>query len=162
MKRYIILLAGLTVILGGAAGWWLFSPEPQLRVVNVLDKALYEDAHIAGSIHVPLTQVKEYAQKWNRSVPVVFYCSNYYCTSSFQAAKWLQEMGFEEVYVYEGGMAEWYTLSQQDPSYEVVGPAQDRYLTIEVSDPGREPEGVRVLTAQELQKIMKEANLISR
>ena len=38
--------------------------------------------------------------------------------------------GFENVYLYKGGMAEWYQASKNDPSYLYNGQARLEYLQI--------------------------------
>lgn len=92
----------------------------QIVVINVLDKPLYDDCHIKGSINVPfdyfsdLQALEQYlAQQYphvrlTRETPVVVYCTNHMCTASGDAAKMLKEWGFGKVWAYEAGMAEWY------------------------------------------------------
>jgi rhodanese-related sulfurtransferase len=148
LKKLCILMV---VMLAGCIGE---QQEPTLRVINVLDTALYNDAHIKGSIQVSMSDVENVAASWNRSVPVVVYCSNYFCTASGDVAKQLQTMGFEEVYAYEGGTAEWY---QQ--GLPIEGPANESYLKIEI--PAPEEESTLNISAERLQKMMKNANLLS-
>src|SRR5918994_1129499 len=92
-------------------------------VVNVLDKELYDDCHITGSIHIPFNQLKKELSQQDKSREIVVYCSNYRCTSSHYAVKQLQDLGFGNAQVYEGGMAEWY---QQ--GYPVTGAHAKGYL----------------------------------
>ncbi len=137
--------------------------KAKLIVVNVLDSDQYRDAHIKGSINVPQAEVKKWAQNIPIETPIVFYCSNYMCTGSGEAARMLTEMGFTNVYAYEGGTAEWYQLGQKDPSYVVDGPktpGKSGYLTIVLKKPAHEKAGVQVIDAKELKDIMKNANLI--
>src|SRR5260221_674614 len=97
----LVILFASAVIL-----WYLFTTKylsmklkkSDLIVINVLDKNLYDDCHIKGSINVPFGEIKEYASKIDKSTPVVVYCSNYQCTASGAAAKMLQDMGFENVW----------------------------------------------------------------
>ncbi len=116
-----------------------------LVVVNVLDKAMFDDCHIRGSINVPFEQVKEYAQEHiDKNAEVVLYCSNYMCSSSGFARKQLIDLGFQHVLVYEGGTAEWFQRG-----YPVDGPSREPYLQRELQAPPAQPY---VIEAADLQK----------
>src|SRR3989339_2165901 len=115
MKRLFWIVLLLVVLGGGVYAFFFWNKRSacvvpvQLRLVNVLDEALFKDAHIKGgagveSINVPFEKVKEVAQSWSRDIPVVFYCSNYMCMASGDSVKTLAEMGFKTVKAYEGGM----------------------------------------------------------
>jgi len=161
------LLAGLAT---GGIIWYYYTNtqyfvsdhEPQhVRIVNVLSPALYYDAHIPGSINVTMDQLGQKVHEWDAQIPVVFYCSNYWCTSSKEAAALFRRHGFY-AYAYEGGMAEWYQLSQTCPEYQVVGPAQEAYLTMEVAPAEHtQQEKEMIISAQELQKLIKNGILPS-
>jgi rhodanese-related sulfurtransferase len=93
-------------------------------VINVLEKKLYDDCHIEGSVHVPFEMLEQYAQQnLDKSTEIVVYCSNYMCAASGQGCKMLKRLGFEHVYAYEGGTAEWYQNKMP-----VVGPCTAHYL----------------------------------
>ncbi len=96
----------------------------KLAVVNVLGEKEHQDAHIKGSINVPLTQLNEIAQSWPKNIRLVVYCANYQCTASSLAARQLAKMGFSDVVAYEGGTAEWYSKK-----YPLEGPSKESYLT---------------------------------
>ncbi len=133
---------------------------PELYVVNVLSKELYDDAHIKGSIHVDLDSLETAAQTWDKKTPVILYCSNYMCTASSHAARELKKMGFEKVYAFEGGTAEWFQLSKNDPSYIIEGPAAESYLSHEVAAPEHEEHDVDIISAQDLKNKMRSAGLL--
>ena len=64
-----------------------------LVIINVLDKDLYDDCHIAGSINVPFEEVGKYAQSnFDTDAEIVLYCTNYFCTSSGYAQKKLKSL----------------------------------------------------------------------
>ncbi len=129
-------------------------------VVNVLDKNFYDDAHIKGSINVPYEKVDDFLGKTNKDTTLVFYCSNYMCTASHEAVKMARKQGFKDARVYSGGTAEWYQIRKNDASYELVGPAKDKYLEIMLPKPQEGDEKLQVIDALELKNLMKEANLI--
>lgn len=137
-----------------------------LRIVNVLDKELFDDAHIAGapgveSICVAFDDVTTVAAYWDKDIPVVVYCSNYFCGASREVASMLIDLGFKKVYAYEGGIAEWYQLFNETHPELIAGPAKQEYLTVVVSAPVESDleEKVGVITAQELQNLIKEATI---
>src|SRR5580765_6510536 len=67
-------------------------------VINVLEKELYDDCHIVGSISVPFEQLEPYAREHiSPSADVVIHCSNYLCSASEQGVKILKRMGFKNV-----------------------------------------------------------------
>ena len=165
---WLVLLAA-SVSLGA---WWLWWGKKEaapvlpvrLRLINVLDQKLFDDAHIKGgagveSIGVSLEELSKKAAGWDKTVPVVTYCSNYFCSASGEAARALKGMGFEKVWAYEAGMAEWFQLGKKDASYEVEGPGKEQYLAFVVAKPARGPEDVQVVSSEDLQKMIKQATL---
>jgi len=137
---------------------------PMLRVVNVLDEALFQDAHIKGSTHMSyldlLEKVRSGTLNWDKADTIVFYCSNYLCTASFEAARELKKQGFADVMAYEGGMAEWAQLAEQDPTFAIEGKKEQAYLKEVVAKPEHHADDVKVISAQDLKKMMQDKNLV--
>lgn len=168
MNSNVIIAVVAAVVLGSVVYNWRIAdqkkPAVTLRVVNVLDKNYFDDAHIKGSatvesIGVPFAQLEATAKNWDKTVPVVTYCANYQCTASGAAAKKLKELGFTDVWAYEGGTAEWYQLGQTDANYVTEGPAREGYLKGTSKKPSTREEGVQEITALELQKKIKDATM---
>lgn len=136
--------------------------QATVKVINVLDKAMFDDAHIKGSINVDITKVKDEAANWDKNGTYVFYCSNYMCTASITAAEELSKMGFANVMAFEGGMAEWYQLGKADATFAVEGPAQQEYLNqvVAKNEAAVVPAGVKIISAQDLKKLMSDAGLL--
>jgi rhodanese-related sulfurtransferase len=128
---------------------------PKLLVINVLDKALYDDCHITGSIHVPFDQVTNYVRTLSKDTEIVVYCSNYACTTSDYVAKKLYDQGFTHVMVYQGGMAEW-----KQHGLPTEGPGQQVYLTKTMMAPEESEQGaIPIITMRELaQKLNLDAS----
>ncbi|MFI5333215.1 MAG: rhodanese-like domain-containing protein [Candidatus Babeliales bacterium] len=122
-----------------------------LVVINVLDKEVYDDCHIKGSVNVPFTKLSEYAQGLDpETAEVVVYCSNYMCSTSGHACKQLMKMGFKHVWAYEGGTAEWYQMG-----LPVEGPCKNSYLIQKIMPPRHEGEqAIAIITTQELAEKM--------
>jgi len=118
-------------------------------VVNILDKELFDDCHIKGSVSLPFDKINEAEKLIDKNAEVVTYCSNYMCTASSEARKQLMSMGYKKVYVYEGGTAEWY-----QKGYPVVGPCAQGYLKIKLPKP--EVEQDYMISAEELKKKLEE------
>lgn len=174
MKNRVLLsmvMAGLLLLVG--CDWFGSSKESaqgpvKLRIISILEKKYFDDAHIVGGPGVEIINsekedISDLAKNWDKNVFVVTYCSNYYCTASDEAAKKLKSMGFTNVKVYKGGIAEWYQMSKNDSSYKIEGPASGEakklFLDVVVANPGHAEEGVSIITAPELQKVIKEATL---
>jgi rhodanese-related sulfurtransferase len=89
------------------------------ELINVLGKEVFEKEHIPGSANIPITE--EFGNKIKEKYPdkdrkIVVYCASFECHSSPAAAKRLEQMGYTNVYDYEGGMKDW-----KDGGYPVEG-----------------------------------------
>lgn len=127
--------------------------EPKLIIVNVLDKALYDDCHIKGSINVPFEEFNDWVNKNLESKKIdindhiVVYCSNYMCTASGYSAQLLTKLGFKNVWAYEAGVAEWL---QQGKAIE--GVCQKPYLKRVVDKPEHAQEDINIISTDDLAK----------
>jgi len=110
----------------------------QSLVINVLDKQYYDDCHIKGSINIPLDQLESRAKELDKNQTIIVYCTSYSCSASRKAWHILNNMGFKDIYAYEGGMAEWYQMG-----FPIEGPAKKKYL-MEPSLKPSEPEDPEV------------------
>jgi rhodanese-related sulfurtransferase len=149
--------------------------QPSYYLINVLDAKEFQDAHIKGSINVPFSKINTFLNTIeNKEIPLIFYCSNYYCTASDAAAKIAVKKNFKTVFVYKGGMAEWYQASKENNIFEYEGPAKEEYLQIvilpqeEVLDPeldiidedNTNTEGFKIISINNLQNFLKEGIII--
>jgi len=159
----IVVLAAIMALLPAC---WGKKEEAQegggkLYVINVLDKQSHSDCAIAGSINVPFEGIAAFAQKLDKNVEIIVYCANYMCSSSGAAAKELQNMGFQRVWAYEGGTAEWYQMNRKETGrYPVQGACKASYLSAPNAKVVHD-DGVPVITAQELRDKMVANGLIS-
>ena len=101
----------------------LMQESAHLVVINVLPAEMYEDCHITGSINIPVEQLSESVQDWNRDTKIVVYCAHEQCDASNKAYHTLADLGFNNIYAFESGMREW--LQEGLP---VEGPCQKSYL----------------------------------
>lgn len=144
-------------------------------LINVLDETTFKDCHITGSINVPLEKMTEYLNSLdNKNDTLVFYCSNLYCQASHDAAKEALEKGYKRVYVYSGGMADWFQASKEDKSFSFEGEAKESYLEFIISplevknedgensfdEKGTGTSGkIKVIAKNDLQKLLKEGTI---
>ena len=124
------------------------APRTGLVVVNVLDKALYDDCHIKGSISIPIDELEDRCEKeLAKDATVVVYCSNYMCSASGYGRQVLLDRGYKDVHAYEGGTAEWYQTK-----LPVEGACTQGYLARVFPAPAEHQDGV--ITTQKLQQMM--------
>lgn len=81
-----------------------------LILVEVLDSQQYEKGHLPSALNVPLGESFDEAIQQavpDKSSDVVVYCANEHCSASPQAARRMDELGYQHVYDYEDGKADW-------------------------------------------------------
>lgn len=144
-KKIFILI--ILVLLNGCS---CNRRKPDLLVINVLDKEMYNDCHIKGSINIPFEELEKEAKNLDKDSTVVVYCSNYMCTASKTGASMLKNMGFEKVYAYEAGMADWY--QQGNP---VVGECKLSYLKDKIDKVDVDSDEVEVISTDSLKNLIK-------
>jgi thiosulfate sulfurtransferase len=77
----------------------------QVVLVDIRDEASYQQAHISGALALSDQNIQEFLSNTPRNKPVICYC--YHGISSQNAANFLVEQGFEDVYSLIGGFEEW-------------------------------------------------------
>ena len=80
-------------------------------LVNVLDKKYFDDAHIPGSISIPVSN-DDFKHNLEKQIPdksskVVVYCASFECQASPGAVEKMTSIGYTDVYDYEGGIKDW-------------------------------------------------------
>ncbi|MEA2036810.1 MAG: rhodanese-like domain-containing protein [Nanoarchaeota archaeon] len=89
----------------------MIDKKEDMVLVNVLPKEYFGKQHIPGSINIPVED-KDFDKKVMEHMPdkskkVVVYCANSECQASPNAAKKLEQMGYTNVYDYEGGIKDY-------------------------------------------------------
>ncbi|MCL4360806.1 rhodanese-like domain-containing protein [Candidatus Dependentiae bacterium] len=118
----------------------------KILLINVLSKESFEDCHIPGSVNVSLNNLKRYAEKLDRNIEIIVYCASYQCSASRQAWQILDELGFEKVKAYEGGIREWY-----QHGLPVEGVCKAEFLNELNLRTETEDENVKKISTKELQ-----------
>jgi rhodanese-related sulfurtransferase len=77
-------------------------------LVDVLSLESYDEEHIPEAINIPLEYIKIEAEKLlKKDKMIVVYCGSFECSMSSQAAEILTELGYKNVYCFEGGLQYW-------------------------------------------------------
>ena len=74
-------------------------------VVDIRDEQSFTAGHIAGSLHLSNGRLQPFMAETEFDTPVIVCC--YHGISSQQAAQFLIQQGFDEVYSMDGGFEAW-------------------------------------------------------
>ena len=154
-KKQLLVISLIFSALFFTGCWWQSSQDPELTVINVLDKDYFDDCHIKGSVHIFFDDIADSLKTLDKSKQYVLYCSDQACTSSTYNVKMFLDAGFQNVWDYEDGMSGWY---QAGLPYE--GPAEKPYLKNESVNFGDETSDSSTITTQDLFDKMKEFGLL--
>ena len=92
----------------------------QAILVDARDTSAFASLHIRGAVSLPVAETElklpEFRKRYPNSSLLVVYCSGYGCRDSRLLAEKLQQAGYVQVFVYEGGLPEW-----QDAGLPVEG-----------------------------------------
>lgn len=86
----------------------LESREP-ITVIDVRNRAAYDQVHIPGALHIPLEDLKDRLGEIDGNKTVVLYCTSPNRSMSLEGAMTLYRVGFSRVAVLEGGLQSWYS-----------------------------------------------------
>ena len=83
--------------------------EVSFVLVEALPEKYFVDAHLPGAIRINHDEVAAKAPSLlpDRHASVIVYCASVACENSAIAAKALEDMGYANVLVYEGGKEDW-------------------------------------------------------
>jgi rhodanese-related sulfurtransferase len=82
--------------------------QGRAQLVDVLPAAAYKKEHLPQAVNIPLeTMTNEALKALKKDTAVILYCADYQCDLSARAAWRLESMGFQEVYRYTPGKADW-------------------------------------------------------
>lgn len=81
--------------------------EPGVTVVHALDVEHFQKGHVPGAVNVDYEKMTVEMLPANKAAPLVFYCAGPGCPVSKMAARKAASWGYEDVWVFEGGIKEW-------------------------------------------------------
>ena len=79
--------------------------KPDVMIVDVRTPAEYAEGHIAGAVNLPLQTIESWYKDLPKDKPVYLYCRS--GNRSQQAAEFLKEKGFSNIYNEQGGIIAW-------------------------------------------------------
>jgi len=131
-----------------------------LYLIDVNDKDIFNDIKIKGAINLNYENAKKEASNFNKDFKLIFYCSDYFCPTSDLTAEIFYELGFKNLFVYKGGIQEWYQLSLKNPEdYQIEGAAKSKFLNRSIEKPesekNLEESTIKIISAQDLSKLLK-------
>lgn len=85
--------------------WRLLESRADVLILDVRTPQEYREAHLAGSVLIPIDQVAERLGEIPRDRPVLVYCA--VGARSSQVANYLGRLGYAEVYNMRGGIWAW-------------------------------------------------------
>ncbi len=127
----------------------------RLKVLNVLSSESYADACIKSSLNIPLAELKSFAEYTPKDTCIVVYCAHSNCDASTRAWHILHELGFDNLFAYEGGMREWY-----EAGYPVEGPCSQAYLHEHLEKKADNDHAVQSITKELLKARMEREGLL--
>ena len=77
------------------------------KFVDIRDEQSFQLAHVEGAFHLSNGSLTQFMAETDFETPVIVGC--YHGNSSQQAAQFLIQQGFEEVYSMDGGFEAWRT-----------------------------------------------------
>ena len=101
--------------------------DPALTIVDVLPASSYVEWHIPGAVGLPLELLASHARELlpNRDAEIVVYCGNAECSRSLHASQQLHELGYSNVRIYRGGIADWMDSGEPTESVSEAPPEPD-------------------------------------
>src|SRR6266568_2681632 len=82
--------------------------QGRAQLVEVLPASEYKKEHLPQAVNIPLQNLTAEATKsLRKDMAVIVYCADFQCDLSARAAWRLESMGFQEVYRYTPGKADW-------------------------------------------------------
>ncbi len=82
-----------------------FDQKKGMMLLDIRTDKEYEQGHIPGAVHVPLTDIGEKVKKLKKEKELVVYCQN--GNRSIWAIKRLMGMGYKNLYNLKGGYNAW-------------------------------------------------------
>jgi len=77
--------------------------KQEFRLINCLDEWMFREKRIPGSIRFE----RSFLNTLNPKEEIIVYCSNPGCTASVLVYQQFNEHGFQNLWHYAGGIAEW-------------------------------------------------------
>jgi len=89
----------------------LVESDENVKLIETLPPEKFREYHLPGALNVPVGDAR-FDEKIREAVPdkhapVIVYCANRQCDASPKAAERMEELGYDNVFDYEAGKADW-------------------------------------------------------
>ena len=81
--------------------------EKQVCVIDVNSTQSWSESHVPGAIHLDPVRFDPSQLPADKSLPIVFYCSNTWCRKAPNAARRAGDFGYANVRVMPAGISGW-------------------------------------------------------
>src|SRR5882724_2215405 len=97
--------------------------QGRAQLLEVLSSHEYKREHLPQAVNIPLQDLTAASTKFLRKdQAVIVYCWDYQCDLSARAAWRLETMGFQEVYRYTPGKADWLAAGWENEGTQAKKP----------------------------------------
>src|SRR6059036_3067934 len=101
--------------------------QGRAQLVEVLPASEFKREHLPQAVNIPLeTMTAATTKSLRKDQAVIVYCFDYQCDLSARAAWRLETMGFQEVYRYTPGKADWLAAGWETEGTDEIGRASCR------------------------------------
>lgn len=97
----------------------MLDKDKSILLVFPLSPIEFNDLHIAGSVNIPLDDLKTKLPA-DKNRPLVFYCLGEKCTASWRAAEVAAGLDYQKVYAYRAGLPAWVAAGYPTESTEAL------------------------------------------
>jgi len=107
--------------------------QGRAQLVEVLPASAYKKEHLPHAVNIPLQTLNaDTSKSLRKDMAVIVYCQDYHCDLSARAAWRLESMGFQEVYRYTSGKADWLAAGWETEGTSTNIPRLKQYLQKDV------------------------------
>jgi len=97
--------------------------QGRAQLVEVLPASAYKKEHLPHAVNIPLEIMNsETTRTLRKDQAVIVYCQDFQCDLSARAAWRLETMGFQEVYRYTPGKADWLAVGWETEGTQAKKP----------------------------------------
>ena len=86
--------------------------QSDLVIINVLPTPVGQNCLIPGSRSIHVDNLEKHTKDFPKDAENTVYSLDYACPSGPKGYKKLDELGFANVYLYHGGIAEWFQAGE--------------------------------------------------
>lgn len=118
LLTWLLLIIGIAMLVYYLYFWWIRRQSAKIltpsefdqhryraQVIDVREAEEFQSRHILGARNIPYSQVKTGMPGLNRSQDILLYDNGMILAT--RMAKHLKDLGYENIYILDGGFNEW-------------------------------------------------------